>query len=277
MTTAMPLPILHDVTEPTPQNLVRLFHRTELHWVRHLGEETQLDSGVAFTNAELPGVWDANLVIDAALPQGTSPEAAVAEVDAHFSAAGTRCLQWLMNPSAPAEQVAPLVEYLLAQDWEPRPYDVMHLSARAAPASPEAPGLTVIPARASFRHARSLAEEAAACWAEPQLADASMLHLDDPHWDVSIALRDGRAVARAGVLAVGDIGRIEHVFVSAGFRRQGIGRTMVQRVLEVCARSLFKHVMLSVPPDETPAVELYTRLGFRRIGQIVPYRRRAAG
>jgi ribosomal protein S18 acetylase RimI-like enzyme len=273
----MPLPILNNATEPTPENLVRLFHRTELHWVRHLGEETQLDCGVAFTNAQLPAVWDANLVIDAALPPGMSPAQAFAEVDAHFRSAGTRCLQWLMNPSAPAAQVLPLVDHLRSRGWEPRPYDVMHLTAGAAPASPDAPGLTIIPARASFRHARSLADEAASCWGEPQLAEASMLHLDDPHWDVSIALFDGRAVARAGVLTVGDLGRIEHVFVSEPFRRRGIGRTMMGRALEVCARSLFKHVMLCVPPDERPAVAMYSRFGFRRIGQMIPFRQPPAG
>jgi ribosomal protein S18 acetylase RimI-like enzyme len=177
-----------------------------------------------------------------------------------------------MNPSAPVERVAPLVEHLTARGWVSQPMDVMHLASQAAVPPIEAAGLTIIPARASFRHARALAEEAAAAWGEPQLADASMLHLDDPHWDVSIALRDGRAVARAGVLAVGEIGRVEHVFVAQPFRRQGIGRTMVGRVLEVCARALFKHVMLSVAPDNTDAIDLYTRFGFRKIGHIVPHR-----
>jgi ribosomal protein S18 acetylase RimI-like enzyme len=75
------------------------------------------------------------------------------------------------------------------------------------------------------------------------------------------------------VLAVGELGRIEHVFVSASARRQGVGRTMMSRVLETCARSLFRHVMLCVRPDDRPAVGLYEGLGFRKIGQIVPYRR----
>lgn len=269
----MPLPILQYHADPTPQDLVRLFHRTELHWVRHLGEETQLDAGVAIANAELARVWDANLVIDAALPPGVSPEDAVAEVEAHFSGVGARCLQWIMNPSADAERVQPLVEHLTSRGWAARPHDIMLLGSLPAAAPTEVAGLTIIPARASFRHAGALAGEAAACWGEPQLADASMLHLDDPHWDVSIALRDGRAVARAGVLAVGEIGRVEHVFVSESFRRQGIGRTMMSRVLETCARSLFRHVMLSVGPDNRAAIELYTQLGFRRIGQLVAYRR----
>jgi ribosomal protein S18 acetylase RimI-like enzyme len=272
----MPLPILQPNAAATPEDLVRLFHRTELHWVRHLGQETLLDAGAAFTNAELANVWDANGVIDAALPPGTSPEATVEEAEKHFAAAGVRCRQWVMNPSAPAAQVVPLVEHLAARGWAARPMDIMHLSGHAPAPAPEAAGLTIIPARASFRHARALAEEAASAWGEPQVADASMLHLDDPHWDVSIALRDGRAVARAGVLAVGDVGRVEHVFVAEAFRRQGIGRTMVGRVLEVCARALFKHVMLSVAPDNREAIDLYSRFGFRKIGQIVPYRAGAA-
>ena len=129
----MPLPILQAHTDPTPADLVRLFHRTELHWVRHVGEEAQLDSGVAFTNPELSRVWDANTMIDAALPAGVSPGEAVAEVEQHFSGAGARCLQWVMNPAAPAAQVAPLTEHLTSRGRSGAP-------PAAAPARRERPG-----------------------------------------------------------------------------------------------------------------------------------------
>ena len=261
----MPLPILRATTEPTPDNLVRLFHRTELHWVRHLGEEAQLDAGTAITNASLPNVWDANGVLDAAVPAGSTPEAAVAEVEAHFSDRGVRCRRWVPNPSAPPEQTRPLVDRLTSSGWALCAYDIMHLSGRPAGVVREVGGLTII------RHARALAEEAAAGWGEPQLAEASIQHLDDPHWDALLALRDGVAVARVGVLAVGEIGRIEHVFVSAGARRQGIGRTMMGRALEICARSLFKHVMLSVQPTNREAIGLYGHFGFRKIGELRAY------
>ena len=46
---------------------------------------------------------------------------------------------------------------------------------------------------------------------------------------------------------------------------------MMSRVLEICARSLFKHVMLSVSPSNTAAIELYRRFGFQKIGQITGY------
>jgi GNAT superfamily N-acetyltransferase len=269
----MPLPILQAHAEATPQDLVRLFHRTELHWLRHLGDEAQLDAGVAFTRRELATIAAANSMIDAALPPGASPSDVVEEVRRHFEEAGTTCQRWLLNPAAPEAQTRPLAEHLAVQGWTSEPSDILYLAGR--PAAPAAPSdsLTIIPARASFRHARQLAEEAAAEAGRPQLADASMLHLDDPHWDVMIALRDGKAVARAGVLAVGEIGRVDQLYVSAPERRRGIGSAMLARVLEVCSRSLFKHVMACVGPQEADASLLYDRFGFRTIGGMTAYRK----
>ena len=74
------------------------------------------------------------------------------------------------------------------------------------------------------------------------------------------------------MLAVGDVGRIDKVYVAEAHRRQGIGRTLLGRALEICARSLFKHVMLSVRPDNEPAQALYAASGFRKIGQFIEYR-----
>lgn len=272
----MPLPILQNSAEPTPDNLVRQFHRTELHWVRHVAEEMQLDCGTALANPSLPNVVNANGMIDASVPEGTAPQHAIGEVDAHFAARGLRCRRWVLNPSAPAARTTPLAEHLLANGYRALALDIMHLAGRPAGAIRETPGLTIVPARASYRHTRALADAAFARWNDPQLPEAEMLHLDDPHWDALLALRDGAAVAHAGVLAVGEIGRIDQVFVSEKFRRQGIGRTMMGRVLEICARSLFKHVMLSVVPENREAIGLYEQLGFRKIGQITLYRSNAS-
>ena len=76
-----------------------------------------------------------------------------------------------------------------------------------------------------------------------------------------------------GVLAVGEIGRIEGVYVGKAHRGKGLGTLMMNRVLEICARSLFKHVMLSVLPGNRGAIGLYERFGFRKIGQIINYLR----
>ena len=86
-------------------------------------------------------------------------------------------------------------------------------------------------------------------------------------------MRDGKVAGRAGVLAVGDVGRIDQVYVAQAFRRQGVARTLMSRALEICARSLFRHVMLSMEPSNDAARGLYDEIGFQTIGQIVSYRR----
>jgi len=99
-----------------------------------------------------------------------------------------------------------------------------------------------------------------------------MLHLDDPHYDAMLALKDGAVAGRAGVLAVGDVGRIDQVYVAEAFRRQGVGRTLMSRALEICARSLFKHILLSCDADNVAANALYQQLGFQKIGELIDYR-----
>lgn len=268
----MPLPILNEPTAPTPENLVRLYHRAVLHFTRHLGAEASLDAGTAFTNPDLPDVDDANVLMDATVSDGSTVADVMHEVEAHYEAAGVRCRSIVLNPAAPAAHTVPLADHLLATGWRRHVADVFHRAGPPPRPGIPAPELTVIPARASYRHARALAEECAAEAGNPRVADAILAHLDDPHWDALLALKDGRAVATVGVLAVGELGAIDGPFVGAAFRRQGAGRTMLDRAMEICARSLFKHVMLSVPPDNMPAIGLFTRFGFRPIGQVVSYR-----
>ena len=267
----MPLPILQSSTQPTASDLIRFFHQTERDWTRHTSEETPLDVGTAFHNAELADVWDANCVLDAMLPEDATPEQAFDETTSHFRSAGSTCRKWIMNPSAPQERTQPLIEHIIVQGYREMRRDIMYLAHMPTTPIHEVGGIKIIPARASYRHARQLAEEDADRWHTPALADAKMMHLDDPHFDSVMALKDGEAVATAGVLAMGEIGRIESVFVSEKYRRLGFGKTMMSRAMEICARSLFKHVLLCLSADNVAARALYTQVGFTKIGELVEY------
>lgn len=268
----MPLPILNLTSAPTPQTLLRYFHQTESKWTEHLAESMQLDFGTAWANPKLSRIFDANRILDVSLPPGMSPDDAVQQAEAHYAAIGSKCSQWVMNPSAPPEQTTPMIECLRARGYQPFSADIMYLERLpSAPISGTNEPLRIIPTRASFRHARDLFNEFAQTIGEPELVEAEMLHLDDPHYDALLAIRDGEAIAHAGVLATGEIGRIDQVYVAKRFREMHIGATMMSRALEICARSLFKHVLLTVLADNTVAIRLYERFGFRRIGQIISY------
>jgi hypothetical protein len=73
----MPLPILNIPPSSSPEDLVRFYHRVELHWTRHMAEETVLEAGTAFVNAQLPNVYSANRMLDVSLPEGMTPAEAV--------------------------------------------------------------------------------------------------------------------------------------------------------------------------------------------------------
>ncbi len=259
----------------TPQTLLRYFFQTERHWSGHFAEGANLDFGVAFANAELSRVKDANRIFDVALPEGVSPQEIFEQVTSHFAALGTRCNAWLMNISAPAAQTMPMVEWLTANGFREHQQDILYLEHLKLPPPHPVVDIQVLPARASYRHAREFAAEqmAASHDAEmrAQFTEAFMADLEDPQYESLLALKDGRAIATVGVLTVGEIGRIEPLFVAEVFRRQGVARMMMGRAIEICARSLFKHVFLSCVPSNAPAQSLYHSLGFTKIGQMISY------
>jgi len=266
----MALPILK-VSHASEGDLLRMFHRARLHWARHEAEETTFDFGTAFTNPQLPRYG--NQVVDALVPDGLSAAEVLAQAEEHFEKAGAVCRRWVMAPGAGEARTKPLVEALMGRGFVRGSYDILHLSHQPTTAIQEVGGLTIIPARASYKHVRQLAEEWAAVWKAPELAEAIMLHLDGDHTDALIALKDGKPAAFAFVLGVGDFGCIEDLFVSAAFRNQGVGRTMMSRAMEICARSLFKHVFIGADAENGPAMKLYYRFGFQRVGEYVSYAR----
>lgn len=271
----MPLPILQSHHEPTRDDLVRLFHRTEIDWARQIAtEEEPLDFGTALVNPELPDCFDANMICDAALPEAMTPADVIRDADAFFSSRSGSCRMWVMNPSAPSEKTAPLIAHLLENGYTQGGYEIHHLASSPKIPIREDTGLTIIPARASYRHARQLATEAAAEGGRAQLADALMLHLEDGHTDALLALKDNVAIGLVTVLTVGELGCIENLWIAPNHRRQGVGLTLMSRALEICARSVFRHVFLGVDPTNTTAIALYAKFGFEKIGQLTNYQKR---
>jgi len=262
----MGLPVIQHRHAPSDSDLLRLFHHSESRYVESLADTAPLDVGTAYANPKLPAVYDANHIRDVALPPDMSPQEAIQLVDTHFARAGTRCAYWVMNPSAPAN---PMADHLLSLGYTALRSEVMLLRRLSRNEVPAPPGLSIIPARASYRHVRSLVEESMD--GQPQFAEAAVLHLDDPQWSELLALRDGQAIARVGVLAVGEVGRIGNLYVAAASRRQGVGRFILWHILQLCVRATFRHVMLSVRSDNTPAIELYRSVGFETIGSFARY------
>jgi len=63
--------------------------------------------------------------------------------------------------------------------------------------------------------------------------------------------------------AVGEFGRIEHIFVDPSFRRSGLGKKLME-ASEVCMKAEgMKRVKLTVTCKNEAAVSLYEKMGYR--------------
>jgi ribosomal protein S18 acetylase RimI-like enzyme len=85
-----------------------------------------------------------------------------------------------------------------------------------------------------------------------------------------LAFRGSRTAGCAGLRPLSDdVGEIKRVFVRSEDREEGIGETLVLRVIAEAERRGYQSVRLDTLPTMTEALRLYRRLGFR---EIEPYR-----
>lgn len=268
----MTLPVLPSSSIVSEATLLRLYDRALLHWLRHYGDENDIEVGVAIANAELPRIAEANTLLDAIVPAEASGEAIIGLIDAAFGRLRASCARIVLNPDSAGTLPTAFSDLLLGRGYVKDTVQVLALGQAPGGLKQTYEGLTIIPARASFRHAAQLAQELIGGEAA-QAAESLQLHLDDSHYDAVIALGDDKAVAWAGVQAAGEVGLLRQLYVSPQHRGRGIGTVMLARALDICQRSAFRHVLAGVAAGNEPLLQLLTRNGFSRIGQITVFRR----
>lgn len=100
-------------------------------------------------------------------------------------------------------------------------------------------------------------------------------HLDP--YASRVFFRDG---APAGLILVARRGwtsRIAGMGLAPELRGQGLGRAVMEEVLEEARARRDRAVLLEVFEKNAPAVRLYEKLGFRALRRLVGYRREGAG
>jgi GNAT superfamily N-acetyltransferase len=113
--------------------------------------------------------------------------------------------------------------------------------------------------RAGYRFVRRLADE----WA------SGANRFDRLGEALFAAWTDGRLIGACGLnvdpyTPAPGVGRVRHLYVLTDYRRLGVGRRLVEQVLDA-ARGRFERLRLST--QNPAAAQLYERLGFeRRIG-----------
>lgn len=82
---------------------------------------------------------------------------------------------------------------------------------------------------------------------------------------------DNRIVGYVGCWILSHEGSITNVAVDPAYRRQGIGRRMLLRLIDIVKEKGVTALTLEARASNMPAIKLYEGLGFRSVGQRPKY------
>jgi [ribosomal protein S18]-alanine N-acetyltransferase len=113
-----------------------------------------------------------------------------------------------------------------------------------------------------------------ACYSDPWPASAFVALPDNPSVYFAVARgRQGRLVGYVVAWFVADEGELANLAVSAGDRRQGVGRAMMEEMLADAMARGTKELYLEVRESNAAARRLYSALGFTEVGRRKGYYR----
>lgn len=94
--------------------------------------------------------------------------------------------------------------------------------------------------------------------------------LNDGFYGV-LAEEKGELIGMAAVMFGPDGADLVNILVKKDCRRRGVGDALMRAVLEECDRRELKKLFLEVRESNAPAVALYEKYGFTRVGERKKY------
>ena len=105
------------------------------------------------------------------------------------------------------------------------------------------------------------------CFSMPWTAELLQSQLKDAqHEFIAAVTSDGSVLGYVGMMYVLDEGYISNVAVSPDYRRQGIADALIARLCTICETLGLSFVTLEVRAGNAPAIALYKKHGFERVG-----------
>ena len=122
-------------------------------------------------------------------------------------------------------------------------------------------------------HVASIAEIEKLCFSDPwsERSIASELTNRLSLW--LVALDGDRVTGYIGSQSVLDGADMMNVAVHPDYRRQGIGKGLVEQLIAALQKTQVQFLMLEVRASNAPAIALYTQLGFAEVGRRKNYYR----
>ena len=109
------------------------------------------------------------------------------------------------------------------------------------------------------------------CFSTPTPEKMLMEEIIKPEAIYFAATQGENLIGYVGMQSVLDEGYMMDICVAESCRRQGVGRALMQALLEGAERAALAFVTLEVRASNDPAIALYTALGFEKVGERKNY------
>ena len=121
--------------------------------------------------------------------------------------------------------------------------------------------------RLEDKHLDSVSELEKLCFAHPWTAEGLKTLTGEGGVGFAAVDTSGKVISYAGMVLAADMGDITDVATHPDFRRQGLSRAVMERLLEFAVQKQLTSVALDVRVSNVGAIALYEGLGFSIAGK----------
>jgi len=121
------------------------------------------------------------------------------------------------------------------------------------------------------KHLEALEVLERTCFSMPWTKQQLISQLPDESHVFLVMECDSEAVGYVGMIFVLDEGYISNVAVSPLYRRQGLADALIIKLLDMAVEKELSFVTLEVRKSNIPAIKLYEKHGFIKVGQRKNY------
>lgn len=120
-------------------------------------------------------------------------------------------------------------------------------------------------------HIKAVAEIERLCFSHPWSEENLRESFDSSCNCFYISLEENKIQGYIGLTIVADEGYILNIAVHPDFRRRGIGKALIQRIIDLGVDTDLAFVTLEVRASNCPAISLYHQFGFEKVGERRDY------
>ncbi|MBR2944684.1 MAG: ribosomal protein S18-alanine N-acetyltransferase [Clostridia bacterium] len=104
------------------------------------------------------------------------------------------------------------------------------------------------------------------CFSKPFKEEDIISYLKSPIWHFLVAKCEGEVVGYVSFTIIIDECQIVNVATSQGYRKMGVGKSLIKELLSYAKKSGVSKVYLEVRESNLPAISLYKKYGFEIVG-----------